>query len=89
MVFLEVKTCDPDSSEDHRGWSWISALLLCLQPEEPCGVAFQGGGLGGIAQLGVPERAHRLRMTEAKRVIAPEQQPVGPDDIAEEAERLG
>ncbi len=86
MGYLEVKSRDPDSSEDHRGWRWISALLLCLQSEELRGIASQSGGLGGIPQLGVPERAHRLWMAEAKRVIAPEQQPVGPDDVAEEAE---
>ena len=61
-------------------------MLLRLQPEELRGVAFQGGGLGGIPKLGVPERAHRLRMAEANRVVAPEQQPVGPDDVAEKAE---
>lgn len=73
MGFLEVKARDPDSSADHSYWPSIFALLLCLQSEELRGVASQGGVLGGIAQLGVPERAHRLWMAEAKRVIAPEQ----------------
>ncbi len=86
MGFLEVKSRDPDSSADHSYWPSIFALSLFFQPEEPGGIASQGGGFGGIAQLGVPERAHRLWMAEAKRVIAPEQQPVGPDDVAEEAE---
>ncbi len=86
MGFLEVKARDPDSSADHSYWPSIFALLLCLQSEELRGIASQSSGLGGIPKLGVPERAHRLWMAEAKRVIAPEQQPVGPDDVAEEAE---
>ena len=48
MGFLEVKSRDPDSSADHSYWPSIFALSLFFQPEEPGGIASQGGGFGGI-----------------------------------------